>query len=200
MPGCNTVLPSAVELPQHHTTHKEVLPKDMPVMDLETQQGLTVCDIFTWLKECPADCGAIFFRNSDEDSLTRAGEEHWDMEHGDMPRVGSEGGVGVGGYQCMAGADDGEVGCSTVIAEGNNGNALRHWQYKHSSSPLRDLIFMNQSSGAFLQISDVFSRVLVCGYERCGLVTYTNYLNRQGHGQPLGAGAWQQGGAGQHLQ
>jgi len=72
------------------------------------------------------------------------------------------------------------VGCSTVIPEGNNGNALRHWQYKHSCLPLRDLVFMNQSSGVFLQISDVFSRVLVCSYQDCGLVTYTNYLNRGG--------------------
>jgi len=175
--GCGAVLASAEDLPQHHTVHQDILPKDMAARDLETQQVLTVGDIFTWVKECPADCGAIFFSN-EEDNVTRAGEEHWDTEHGDMPRVGGE--TVRGGYQCMAGADDGEVGCSTVIPEGNNGNALRHWQYKHSCLPLRDLVFMNQSSGAFLQISDVFSRVLVCTFQNCGLVTYTNYLNRGG--------------------
>jgi len=105
-------------------------------------------------------------------------EDHWDVEHGDMPRVVGE--AVLSGYQCMAGADEGEVGCSTVIPEGNNGNALRHWRYKHSCLPLRDLVFMNQSSGSFLQISDVFSRVLVCTYQNCGTVTYTNYLNRGG--------------------
>merc|ERR1719318_902322 len=79
-----------------------VLDRDMAVRDLETQQILRVGDIFSWVNECPADCGAIFFSNTDEDSVTRAGEEHWDLEHGDMPRVGGE--SARGGYQCMAGA------------------------------------------------------------------------------------------------
>ena len=113
-----------------------------------------------------------------EDIVTRGVVDHLDVEHGDMPRVVGE--SVLSGYLCMAGADEGEVGCSTVIPEGNNGNALRHWQYKHSCLPLRDLVFMNQASGSFLQISDVFSRVLVCSYKNCGTVTYTNYLNRGG--------------------
>jgi hypothetical protein len=45
--GCSTVMYSAMDLLQHYTTHQEVLPKDMAVRDLTTQQVLTVEDIFT---------------------------------------------------------------------------------------------------------------------------------------------------------
>ena len=54
-----------------------------------------------------------------EDIVTRGVVDHLDVEHGDMPRVVGESVLSV--YQCMAGADEGEVGCSTVIPEGNNG-------------------------------------------------------------------------------
>jgi len=175
---CNTVFTSPEDLPKHHSVHRDLRLRDMYVKDLETKRILGLRDIFDWVKECPADFEAQFFSNVDEDSVVKAGHDQWEMYHADMSKVGSEN--LRAGFQCMAGADDGEVGCSTVIPEGNNGNALRHWRYKHSGLPLRDLVFMNQSSGAFLQISDVFSRVLVCTYKRCGLVTYTNYLNRGG--------------------
>ena len=93
-----------------------------------------------------ADCKAVFVGSKEE--VEQQEREHWEQEHGDMPSVESGGGCG---YQCMAGAEDGEVGsgdlllvtlvpqvvCSTVIPPGNNGNALRHWQYKHHSLPLR---------------------------------------------------------------
>merc|ERR1719323_633602 len=70
--------------------------------------------------------------------------------------------------------------CAAIIPPGDNGNALRHWQYKHRSLPLRDLMFMEQTSCVILQISDVFSTVLICGRKGCGTVTYTNFLNRGG--------------------
>lgn len=37
---------------------------------------------------------------------------------------------------------------------------------------------MDQTNGRILQISDVFKTVLVCKGEDCGVVTYTNFLNR----------------------
>ena len=78
--GCNTLLKSREDLPQHHSTHQEVLPRDMAVRDLETQQVLSVWDIFSRVKECPANCGAIFYSNSDEDTVTRGVEDHCDVD------------------------------------------------------------------------------------------------------------------------
>ena len=41
-------------------------------------------------------------------------------------------------------------------------------------------MFMEQTSCVILQISDVFSTVLICSRKDCGTVTYTNFLNRGG--------------------
>ena len=47
--GCTIVLDMAEDLPQHHSSLMEVLPRDMAVRDLERQQVLMMGDIFSWL-------------------------------------------------------------------------------------------------------------------------------------------------------
>ena len=45
---------------------------------------------------------------------------------------------------------------------GNLASVVSHWRMSHKELPLRDLVFMNQLSGVFLQITDIFSHVAVC--------------------------------------
>ena len=41
------------DLPQQDTVHQDILLKDMVARGQETQQVLTVVDIFTWVNELP---------------------------------------------------------------------------------------------------------------------------------------------------
>ena len=116
-----------------------------------------------------------------------------DVQHSNVLTL-VPGPVSNSSFQCMAWDKNGEVVCNTVIPQGNNGDMLRHWQYKHHSLPLRGLMFMDQTSRMILNISDFFKMVLVCGHWECGMVTYTNFLRKGGklmethyseaHGQP----------------
>ena len=187
---CSKVLTKREEAGPHYrqASHGE----GAGVKDLGSGSIIPLTDIYPVVNYCEvADCKAVFWG-----TLEQVGDEmaaHWEEAHADVPSL--EGETGCQGFQCMAGADNGEVVCSTIIPPGDNGNALRHWQYKHRSLPLRDLMFMEQTSCVILQISDVFSTVLICGRKGCGTVTYTNFLNRGGkvmaghfvkeHGKPL---------------
>ena len=188
---CGKVLAKIEEAGPHYRTanHGE----GAGVKDLATGATVPLTDIYPVVNYCEvAKCNALFWGNVEEVGQELAA--HWEELHADVPSLEAE--TGCQGFQCMAGADDGEVVCSTIIPPGDNGNALRHWQYKHHSLPLRDLMFMEQTSCVILQISDVFKTVLICGRKDCGTVTYTNFLNRGGklmaghfvkeHGKPRG--------------
>ena len=48
------------------------------------------------------------------------------------------------------------------------------WRQEHRSHQVRDLVYIDQSSGVFTQVSDLFSHVIVCSQAGCGHVVYTN--------------------------
>jgi hypothetical protein len=192
---CSTVL-GTTEMAGPHCRGQHRGREGLGLKDLATGARLPLADIYAAVGTCEApDCGMLFYSQAGREDVVGQQREHMDDQHSDMVTLGP-GPASCGGFQCMAGAEEGEVVCSTVIPQGNNGDALRHWQYKHHSLPLRDLVFMDQTSGMILQISDVFKTVLVCGQEKCGVVTYTNFLGRGGklmethyskeHGQPAG--------------
>ena len=172
---CSKVLTKREEAGPHYRLAKHG--EGAGVKDLATGATVPLTDIYPVVNYCEvAKCNALFWGNVDQVGKELAA--HWEELHADVPSLEVE--TGCQGFQCMAGADNGEVVCSTIIPPGDNGNALRHWQYKHHSLPLRDLMFMEQTSCVILQISDVFSTVLICGRKDCGTVTYTNFLNRGG--------------------
>ena len=51
------------------------------------------------------------------------------------------------------------------------------WRQEHRSHQVRDLVYIDQSSGVFTQVSDLFSHVIVCSQAGCGHVVYTNNLD-----------------------
>ena len=81
------------------------------------------------------------------------------------------------GLQCMAGAETGSLPCPTVLPLQSH-DLARHWQYKHPSLPLRDLVYMDLAGGAFLQLSDVFQLAAVCRAPGCDRVVFTSQQER----------------------
>ena len=86
------------------------------------------------------------------------------------------------GYQCMAGfgggSDDGSADnsagpttCNLLIPSGNLVNALKHWQYKHKNSKLKEFLFMVTHSQKLITVSSFYvylgSRMILCFPSKC---------------------------------
>ena len=177
---CRELLRSGEETLAHfYDAHPEVEAANMRITDIETGDLLDLGGVFRWSVPCPlASCPFVAYSNSEQAEADTALSQHMASAHGDqVPRVSSD--IGGAEYQCMCGADEeGDISCPAVIQETNFlSESVRHWRQEHGSHQVRDLVYMEQTSGAFTQVSDLFSHVIACSQAGCGHVVYTNNLD-----------------------
>lgn len=177
---CHEVLRTGEETLAHfYDAHPDTEAANMMVTDIETGATLGLGGVFRWSAPCTlAPCPFVAYSDTDQAEADRALGQHMDSAHSDVTRVSR--GSGGAEYQCMFGADEeGDISCPAVILETNFlAESVRHWRQEHGGShQVRDLVFMDQTTGAFTQVSDLFSHVIVCSQAGCGHVVYTNNLD-----------------------
>ena len=145
----------------------------------ETGAKLCIKNVYKFIRSCSGhgQCSAFFVSNVSKAAVDSLVSQHVSTCHS---HVSSPAVTSGAQYQCMAGAeDDGNVTCPTLIQDTNYIYAsVKHWREQHPDKQLRDFVFYERNSGTFIQISDVFSHVIKCGEGACGLVVYTNSLER----------------------
>ena len=177
--ACQEPLRSGEETLAHfNEAHPETEACNMMVTNIETGDILGLGGVFRWSAPCTlASCPFVAYSDIDQAKADTSLGQHMDSAHSDVPRVAR--GSGGAEYQCMCGADEeGDITCPAVIQETNFlAESVWHWRQEHGTHQVRDLVYMDKSSGAFTQVSDLFSHVIMCSQAGCGHVVYTNNLD-----------------------
>ena len=108
--NCDFVLEQSDMVSVHYNQHHQHVPAEKYfITEIETGKKLDLKQIYDQLIRCPfKDCKHLFCSNSIDKVQSEIGEHKKSVHGVQVSKCQS--------YQCMAGAEDGDVACDTVIS------------------------------------------------------------------------------------